>query len=130
MALECQPDHPKFQGNRIWGASRGRSALVRPDAGRWRLGKSGLPSHATLDRVFARRDPLALEACFIRFTPGGGRGVGRAGPERLLEATRGLELLKNADADTTRKSIKARRKIAGWDHPFLFQRVTGIGPVR
>ena len=36
-----------------------------------------------------------------------------------------LNLLKSADPFTKRKSIKGRRKIAGWDHQFLINVVTG-----
>jgi hypothetical protein len=33
--------------------------------------------------------------------------------------------LRNADHLTKRKSIKGRRKIAGWDHDFLLRLITG-----
>lgn len=36
-----------------------------------------------------------------------------------------LNLLKGADHLTKRKSIKGRRKIAGWDHQFLLALITG-----
>lgn len=42
------------------------------------------------------------------------------GPENLSRLRRmALNLLKGADRHTKRKSIKGRRKIAGWDHQFL-----------
>lgn len=48
------------------------------------------------------------------------------GPENLGRLRRtALNLLKNADAHTRRKSIKGRRKIAGWDHDFLLKVITG-----
>jgi len=53
------------------------------------------------------------------------------GPQNMSRLRRmALNLLKSADAHTTRKSIKGRRKIAGWDHQFLLQLVTGIGHMR
>ena len=47
------------------------------------------------------------------------------GPENLSRLRRiALNLLKNADHLTKRKSIKGRRKIAGWDHQFLLRLIT------
>jgi predicted transposase YbfD/YdcC len=48
------------------------------------------------------------------------------GPENLSRLRRmALNLLRNADHLTKRKSIKGRRKIAGWDHDFLLRLITG-----
>ena len=48
------------------------------------------------------------------------------GPENLSRLRRmALNLLKGADRHTKRKSIKGRRKIAGWDHQFLLNLLAG-----
>jgi predicted transposase YbfD/YdcC len=48
------------------------------------------------------------------------------GPQNVSRLRRiALNLLKSADAHTKRKSIKGRRKIAGWDHQFLLRLITG-----
>ena len=48
------------------------------------------------------------------------------GPENVSRLRRiALNLLKGADRHTTRKSIKGRRKIAGWDHQFLLNLIVG-----
>jgi len=48
------------------------------------------------------------------------------GPENVSRLRRmALNLLKAADPHTKRKSIKGRRKIAGWDHQFLLNLITG-----
>ena len=48
------------------------------------------------------------------------------GPENLSRLRRmALNLLKDADRHTKRKSIKGRRKIAGWDHQFLLNLLAG-----
>lgn len=48
------------------------------------------------------------------------------GPENVSRLRRmALNLLKKADKHTKRKSIKGRRKIAGWDHQFLLNVITG-----
>ena len=48
------------------------------------------------------------------------------GPENVSRLRRmALNLLKGADKHTTRKSIKGRRKIAGWDHQFLLNLIAG-----
>lgn len=49
------------------------------------------------------------------------------GPENVSRLRRiGLNLLKtHGSRHTTRKSIKGRRKIAGWDHDFLLKLITG-----
>ena len=48
------------------------------------------------------------------------------GPENLSRLRRiALNRLKSADRYTRRKSIKGRRKIAGWDHQFLLHLITG-----
>lgn len=48
------------------------------------------------------------------------------GPENMSRLRRlAANLLRNADALTRRKSIKGRRKIAGWDHQFLLRVITG-----
>ncbi len=47
------------------------------------------------------------------------------GPENVSRFRRiALNLLKGADAHTKRKSIKGRRKIAGWDNQFLLNLIT------
>ena len=51
------------------------------------------------------------------------RGHGAENMSRLRRIA--LNLLKRADPLTKRKSIKGRRKIAGWDHQFLLQLITG-----
>ncbi len=48
------------------------------------------------------------------------------GPENVSRLRRiALNLLKSADAHTKRKSIKGRRKIAGWDNQFLLKLIAG-----
>ncbi len=48
------------------------------------------------------------------------------GPENLSRLRRmALNLLNNADHLTKRKSIKGRRKIAGWNHQFLLRVIAG-----
>jgi len=48
------------------------------------------------------------------------------GPENVSRLRRiALNLLKSADAHTKRKSIKGRRKIAGWDDRFLLKLIAG-----
>lgn len=48
------------------------------------------------------------------------------GPENLSRLRRiAHNLLVNADRHTKRKSIKGRRKIAGWDHQFLLRLIAG-----
>lgn len=48
------------------------------------------------------------------------------GPENVSRLRRiALNLLKSADAHTKRKSIKGRRKIAGWDDQFLLKLIAG-----
>jgi predicted transposase YbfD/YdcC len=50
----------------------------------------------------------------------------RHGPENVSRLRRiALNLLKGADRYTKRKSIKGRRKIAGWDHQFLLNLIAG-----
>lgn len=51
------------------------------------------------------------------------RGHGAQNTSRLRRIA--LNLLKRADHLTKRKSIKGRRKIAGWDHQFLLRLITG-----
>lgn len=51
------------------------------------------------------------------------RGHGAENVSRLRRIA--LNLLKDADAHTKRKSIKGRRKIAGWDNQFLINLLTG-----
>jgi predicted transposase YbfD/YdcC len=51
------------------------------------------------------------------------RGHGAENVSRLRRMA--LNLLKGADHLTKRKSIKGRRKIAGWDHDFLIRLIAG-----
>jgi len=83
-------------------------ALGRAVRGHWGI-ENGL--HHVLDVSFHEDDSR------IR------RGHGAENMSRLRRIA--LNLLKAADPYTKRKSIKGRRKIAGWDHQFLLHLITG-----
>lgn len=78
------------------------AALARAIRGHWSIENS---LHYVLDVSFGEDDSR------IR------RGHGAENVSRLRRMA--LNLLKAADKHTKRKSIKGRRKIAGWDHQFL-----------
>jgi len=78
------------------------AALARAIRGHWSIENS---LHHVLDVSFNEDDSR------IR------RGHGAENVSRLRRIA--LNLLKSADKHTKRKSIKGRRKIAGWDHQFL-----------
>ena len=84
------------------------AALGRAIRGHWGI-ENGL--HHVLDVSFHEDDSR------IR------RGHGPENVSRLRRIA--LNLLKGADRHTTRKSIKGRRKIAGWDHQFLLNLIVG-----
>lgn len=68
----------------------------------------GTPSHDTLERVFARLDPLALERCFIVFT----QAVQESSQGRLL-AIDGKSIRRSFQAGGRKAAVHL---ISAWDH--------------
>ena len=152
---EPELGHGRIETRRVWVTDElgwlkqasdwpGLKSVVVVEADRQVLGASGDAAHSVDRRYFitshdadaqmlgqAVRDHWGIENSLhhvldVSFHEDDSRVRRGHGPENLSRLRRiALNRLKAADHLTKRKSIKGRRKIAGWDHQFLLNLLAG-----